>query len=371
MNKHENKLTMFDYIQEEPICLRRQLEHASELYKPLIESVGKAEVDQVIIIASGSSSNAALCARPFMQKILNMNIAVYTPGEFVVENYMPKERTLCMVVSQSGCSTNAISALDLLREHKQLAVGVTSDLESDFRMHADLLVDYGCGRESVGYVTKGMTCLVMFLMLVAVGLAKHLGRVDLIYERALQHDFELAIKANSLMLQIAKSSYEVNRRAFTNLGVTYCVGFGQTLGICHEAALKLGETIKIPALAYECDEYAHGPNLQVTPAYSIFFVDDLGRGSIRTRNLCRISASVSDQCFYLGEATVVGAHMIAIPGLRPAETLMSPLYELPFFQYLAWHATEELGHWEEHPLMREADQRMNTKTSANKEIIPL
>lgn len=363
--------TMLDYIREEPGCLYGQLARARELAAPLVEGAARTGLSHLVVVASGSSNNAALCARPLMEDVLGMDVSVRTPAEFVVEGRVPAADALCLVASQSGCSTNSIEALDFLREKGRLAVGVTANPQSDFRDHADMLVDYGCGQELVGYVTKGMTGLVMFLMLAAVELARSLGRLDADRERSLRRDFGLAAEANAAMLTIAQASYETNRRAFTNLGVTYCMGYGQALGVCHEAALKLGETVKVPAVAYEADEYAHGPNLQVTPAYTLFFVSNLARGSSRMRDLFRTSAHVTDKCFWLGEGTVGGAHAIAVPEMRPAEPLLSPLFELPFFQYVAWRATEELGRWDEHPLMRETDRHMGIKTGAIKSVMPL
>lgn len=367
----EQHPTMLTYIQEEPACIRSQAAHAQELAAPLVAAATGVGWRGMQVVASGSSANAALCARPFMEQVLGMDVRVRTPGEFVAEGRVPSPDELVVVVSQSGCSTNAIAALDLLHAAGRRTIGITSYPESDFRDHADVLVDYGCGPEVVGYVTKGMTGLVAFLMIAAVELACSWGRLTTQEAAGLLSQVAACADANADMLQIAESSYEAWRRDFTSLGVVYAMGYGPALGVCSEAALKLGETVKVPAFAYECDEYAHGPNLQVTPAYSLFFVDDLGRGSARTCELCAQSAHVSAKCFYMGPQAVDGAYHVPLPQGRPSEALLAPLYELPFFQYVAWLATEELGHWEEHPLMREADRAMDTKTEKISQLMPL
>ena len=48
---------------------------------------------------------------------------------------------------------------------------------------------------------------------------------------------------------------------------------GANLGTACEGALKFGETISIPSFAYETEEYIHDPNIQMTPAYSVFLID--------------------------------------------------------------------------------------------------
>lgn len=52
------------------------------------------------------------------------------------------------------------------------------------------------------------------------------------------------------------------------------VGNGPNYGVAEEAALKLSETIKIPAMHHEGEEFVHGPEMQITPGYLVFIVDD-------------------------------------------------------------------------------------------------
>lgn len=51
-------------------------------------------------------------------------------------------------------------------------------------------------------------------------------------------------------------------------------GNGPNYGVAEEAALKLSETIKIPAMHHEGEEFVHGPEMQIVPGYLVFIVDD-------------------------------------------------------------------------------------------------
>ena len=55
----------------------------------------------------------------------------------------------------------------------------------------------------------------------------------------------------------------------TSITVHYALGFDQAYGIATEAALKFGETMKVPSFAFDAEEYNHGPNLQLTPNYTV------------------------------------------------------------------------------------------------------
>ena len=59
---------------------------------------------------------------------------------------------------------------------------------------------------------------------------------------------------------------------------------GANLGTACEGALKFGETISIPSFAYETEEYIHDPNIQMTPAYSVFLIDG-GEGTRRIHQI--------------------------------------------------------------------------------------
>lgn len=53
------------------------------------------------------------------------------------------------------------------------AIGITSNVNSDFGDGiCDVVVDYGIGIETVGYVTLGMVGLVLYFMLFALNVAR-------------------------------------------------------------------------------------------------------------------------------------------------------------------------------------------------------
>ena len=62
------------------------------------------------------------------------------------------------------------------------------------------------------------------------------------------------------------------------------VGNGPNYGVAEEAALKLSETIKIPAMHHEGEEFVHGPEMQIVPGYLVFIVDD-PQGSERSKRI--------------------------------------------------------------------------------------
>ena len=367
--------TMLTYIRETPATYAAQLEGRVELTGQLVELWASGRYRSVWLVACGSSANAAACARPFMRLCLQADVQLVNPTALTFSDYLPADDVLCLVISQSGCSTNALAALDHLRAQGRHAVGVTANADSDFREHADLLVDYGVGSELVGYVTKGMAGLVHFLMLFALEASRAVGSLSAAAYGRLVSDLSLAPFAHEAVQARAEAFYLAKRRALTSMGPTYVVGYDQAFGVAQEAALKLGETVKVPAFAYDADEFAHGPNLQLTPAYTLFFVDDLNHGSGRLKDIARACVPLAGPRGFLltDDASLDGLTTLLLPSVRegrPAHPLMLPLYALPAFQYVAWRTTDELHRWETHPLVDEMDDALATKTEAISRIMP-
>ncbi|MCI1664806.1 MAG: SIS domain-containing protein [Atopobiaceae bacterium] len=361
---------MLDYIKESAAQVALDVDRREELTHSLVETYARLSPRSIWLIACGSSSNASRCAVPFMRRTLGCDVEVVNPASFLFSDHVPSDDTLCMVISQSGCSTNSIKALDRLRELGRVAIGLTGNLDGDFRDHSDLLVDYGVGEETVGYVTKGVTTLAEYLMLFSLEAARATGAIDEAAYDGSVAQFEAIPAAHEEVYRLTEEFYQTNRKGLTSILTNYVCGFDQAYGIACEAALKFGETMKIPSFAYEAEEYNHGPNLQLTPNYTVFFVDDMNRGHDRLLQLWHATSLVTDHAYLLTDADEQGDTVFHIPADHPADPLLEPLYLLPFFQTIAFRATDELGRWTDHPLMHQYKAAAPSKTETIEKVMP-
>ena len=165
--------------------------------------------------------------------------------------------------------------------------------------------------------------------------------------------------------------YKRHQADFTSMTVVNHCGFLQGYGIACEGALKFGETIQIPSFAYEGEEWIHGPNLQLTPNYTVVCVDHLTEGSDRLVDIYLAARTVTDHAFIVTNSERVDDdHAIRLP-FEIKEPLMMPLYVLPFYQIIAHQATTDLHRWEKHPLFEERFRKaISTKTDTIDQIMP-
>lgn len=341
----DRKMTMLDYINEASAVARANIARRGNLVEPVVGLCKGGMPRRIVLVASGSSYNACVCALPFMRSCLGAACALRLVTPFALTHY---ERDLTpddvvLVVTQSGLSTNAIESLDTLRARGLRAACLTGNVESDVRDHADAVIDYGVGEELVGYVTKGVTTLTVFLML----LAARLGTCD---ERV--KEVAGALDVAEAVRSAADPFYERHIKRFTSMDVCYCCGTEPTRGVAREGALKIGETVHVPSPAYEVEEYIHGPNLQLTPAYTCLFFDAGDEASERVEHVWRATCEVTDGAFLVTPRALDGHDERALVSPPLPSPEVASLAYLPFVQLLSYRVSSALGGTRQHPLMR-------------------
>ena len=348
------KYTMQDYIEQSYETCINNLNRGGCLSAKLVSLYNEKKPKTIWLIASGSSYNACISAIPFLKKCMESEVQVITPYTFVY--YTPKYdcSDLFVVVTQSGISTNAIEALKKIKNLNQTAICLTGHPESAVKDIAEYVIDYGVGEELVGYVTKGVTTLCLFLMIFAVKASKKEQYLEDLY------------KAVELMQIVKDKSYdfiEMHYKDFSGMNVCYCCGSGSSQGVTLEAALKIGETIHIPSVAYEVEEYIHGPNLQLNPKYTILFLDSNDHASGRIEQIYKATKEVSDHTFMIScnENLKEDANVLWIPKDCPKDC--SSLVELPLIQLMSHMVNSQLNSSKQHPLMKKFKKIAAAKTA--------
>ena len=361
--------TMFDYINSSTELIEENLKKRIALTETMVNEYIKGPYHNITIVASGSSNNAAQCARLYMEKVLKCKVTVISPFEFIHAEHSVASDEMVIAVSQSGYSVNTMEALKFINDKlNRKAIVLTGDLNSDIVSVADMAVDFGVGEETVGYVTKGVIALSLYLMLFALEadkMCKIIGRNE--YDTWVR-EFEKVSGAHEKMIVATKKFYADNIKALTSLQTVYICSVGANMGTAMEGALKVGETIQVPGIAYELEEYIHGPNLQLTPNYTVFFIDG-GLASDRTQEIFEATGVITDKTYMLTNKKGLEGKNIINPDFEINE-LITPLAFLPFFQILSYQITEDTHKWKKHPLMDEMKRLAGAKT-LNYESSPL
>lgn len=353
-------LQMIDYVKLSSEKLEFNFSRNNDLCKVLCDEYVGSGKRGIRIIASGSSYNSSMAARNYMQDKLKESVKVVSPDVFInFENHLP-ENMFNIVISQSGCSTNVIECLKFMKNKGFRCIVLTGNTGSDIKDYADVLIDYGVGIETVGYVTMGVVTLIEFLMLFALQSAALKGRINLREKQFFLKRFENAILNYSEVVKTTENFIEKNKIQLSQVSPTFICGNGPNYGVALEGTLKFQETLKIPTMVYATEEFIHGPNMQLTPNYSAYIIDD---PIPRKRVYCiyRGVREITDKTYFITMRNDLNDdHCIAIPKIEDADII--PILNVVIFQYIAAKMTDELDLWNVHPYVSKVEKLVSIKT---------
>lgn len=356
--------TMGDYIFEGHTRGLEMIEDRNELTKDIVELFLEKKPKSVWLIASGSSYNGVVSARNFMVNYLKIPVRVVPSATFYEYEYKElTEDDFAIVISQSGYSTNSISALEKINEMKYTSIGVTGNVDSDFKDYADLVVDYGVGVETVNWVTKGVTTNVLFFILFSLMASYKLEYInDKQYEEKVNEIREV-LETYPKTIEDTNAWVEDNIKSLSATNIMYFCGYGSNYGTALEATLKFSETVHVPTIAYELEEYIHGNNLQLDPNYSVIIFDNGDHTQDKVNEIFEATCAITDRSYLITNRKYDDKRVLTLP-LK--DELLNPLVILPAVQTLAFRISDMLDR-KQHPLLKEFNKIAKSKSDNLKE----
>jgi glucosamine--fructose-6-phosphate aminotransferase (isomerizing) len=297
------------------------------------------DVDQVLILACGTSYYAGSVARYWLESIAKIPTSIEVASEYRYRDSVPNPRTLVVTISQSGETADTLSALKHAR-----SLGMTSTLTicnvQTSAMVRDCRFNFitRAGAEIGVASTKAFTTQLVGLFLLTLALAQVRGHLDDETEaehlKALRH-LPAAVQAVlALEPQIMAWSDE-----FAIKENALFLGRGLHYPIALEGALKLKEISYIHAEAYPAGELKHGPLALVTSAMPVVTVapNDALLEKLKS-NMQEVRAR-GGELFVFADAdsrieSDVGLHVIRMP---EHYGVLSPILHVVTLQLLAYH----------------------------------
>jgi len=298
-----------------------------------------AEIDNVLILACGTSYYAGCTAKYWLEGIAGIRTQVEVASEYRYRTSVPDPKTLVVTITQSGETADTLAALKHARSlgmrHTLTVCNVaTSAMVRECRLAYITRAGVEIGVAS----TKAFTTQLAGLFLLTMVLAKMRDQLDADGEathlKALRH-LPAALQAVlALEPQVMAWADQFVRREnalFLGRGLHYPVAL--------EGALKLKEISYIHAEAYPAGELKHGPLALVTAAMPVITVapNDALLEKLKS-NLQEVRAR-GGELFVFADAdsrieASVGVHVIRMPEHYGA---LSPLLHVVPLQLLAYH----------------------------------
>lgn len=324
--------TMMTYIEEQPAALEAIL-GAYPQHLASVEAFARQHpVRRLLVLATGSSLNAAMCARYFFEHRFGLLVDIKEPYNFVHYEAIDPHTDMVLAVSQSGKSASTLAAMEKVQAAGLPVFALTSDLDSPIGRRCDQVLDIHTGIEKVGFVTRGFSATVLNLLLVALTLARAQQQLD---ERETQDTLAaLHQLAAAIPDTIARTEafFERHLQALQSGTRFIAIGEGALTGVAKEFETKFTETVRVPSGGFELEAYMHGPYLEANAEHVMFFIEDAPNP--RLRALRDYMSPAVNQAFLITLTDEGEENTLALNCHLPH--LLSPLLLIIPLQILAW-----------------------------------
>jgi glucosamine--fructose-6-phosphate aminotransferase (isomerizing) len=251
---------MLEEIGAQPEGLARTIDAERGKIVRLGKFLKDRDIDLIVLVARGSSDNAALFGRYLLEITTGIPVSLSAPSVHTLYQAKLKlQHALVIGVSQSGEGEDINLVLANARECGAYTVGITNEATSSMASLVDeTLVMHG-GRERSVAATKTFTGQMMLFYMLAAELASESKR--LAYESI--PDFTArALEQKPAILEL------VQRYVFMENCVV--VGRGLAYANAYELALKLMETCYVVAERFSSADFLHGPLAMVERHFPVF-----------------------------------------------------------------------------------------------------
>ena len=217
-----------------------------------------AKAKRIVIVACGTSWHAGLVAEYLFEELARINVEVEYASEFRYRNPIIKEGDFVIAISQSGETADTLAAIELAKSKGATIIGVCNVVGSSIPRATHAGAYTHAGPEIGVASTKAFTAQVTVLALMAVGMAKLRGTMNLVaiksfYEEmeAIPEKIEKALLLNDQIIALAEQYKDARNFLY--------LGRGYNFPVALEGALKLKEISYIHAEGYPAAEMKHGP----------------------------------------------------------------------------------------------------------------
>ncbi|HEX8494775.1 MAG TPA: SIS domain-containing protein [Pyrinomonadaceae bacterium] len=252
---------MLQEIAEQPAALERTITEERGKVERLGSYLKERDVDLIVLVARGSSDNAALFGRYLLEITTGIPVSLSAPSVHTIYKAKLKlQRALVVGVSQSGEGEDINRVLEGARARGAYTVGITNEAASTMTSVVnDTLLMHG-GRERSVAATKTFTGQMMLFYMLAAALAESAA--------APAYEAIPELAARALEQQEAISEL-VERYVFMENCVV--VGRGLSYANAYELALKLMETCYVVAERFSSADFLHGPLAMVERHFPVIF----------------------------------------------------------------------------------------------------
>jgi glutamine---fructose-6-phosphate transaminase (isomerizing) len=240
---------MLAEIAEQPAALARTIAEERAKIAKLGNLLNTRDIHLIVLVARGSSDNAALFGRYLLEITTGIPVSLSAPSVYTIYNAQLRlDHALVVGVSQSGEGEDINRVLESARRSGAYTIGITNEPRSTMTSLVDeILLTHGGPERSVA-ATRTFTGQMLLFYMLAAELARS----------AAPFSYEVIPEFVSGALEQRPAITELVQR-YVFMENCVVVGRGLAYANAYELALKLMETCYVVAERFSSADFLHGP----------------------------------------------------------------------------------------------------------------
>jgi len=250
---------MLKEIMEQPKVLKETIQSAigGGNNKNVIDHFDTTRFNKIVMTACGSAYNAGVVARYIFERLCRLSVEVELASEFRYKDVIIDEKTLVILISQSGETADTIAAMREAKSKGAVTLSIVNVVGSTIAKEADFCLFTAAGPEIAVATTKAFSTQLVLLYLLAVHFAMKSGKLSPETEQELLSEITaLPDKVTGILERIDSiQKYASSCVAYKSI---FFIGRNIDYAIALEGSLKLKEISYIHSEAYAGGELKHG-----------------------------------------------------------------------------------------------------------------
>ena len=215
------------------------------------------KIEKIHIVACGTALHAGKVGASVFQDVLNIPVDDYIASEYRYSNTLTNDKTLVIVLSQSGETIDTLASLEKAKSKGAKVISIVNVKGSTIARNSDYVLYTHAGPEIAVASTKAYTVQVATIYLLLTKIASVRGAIDRSYEKSVCENLYASIGNIKTALQKENEIKDIVKYISSSHDAFY-IGRGLDYVFSLEGALKLKEISYIHTEAYAAGELKHG-----------------------------------------------------------------------------------------------------------------
>lgn len=303
-----------------------------------------SDIQKIFIVACGTAYHAGIVGKNVIEKLTKVPVEVDIASEYRYRDPMVDDKTLVIIISQSGETADTLAALRESKKRGARIIAITNVVGSSVSREAEEVLYTWAGPEIAVASTKAYSTQLAALYMLGLDLAIKKQTISKEYALEIMQELKQLPEKAERCLKNADTVKELAYK-YAKWEDAFFIGRGLDYAVALEGALKLKEISYIHAEAYPAGELKHGtlalivdgvPVIALATQKSLYEKTLSNIKEVKAREASVIAVAFEGD----NEITKSVDHVIYIPKTLP---FLAPVLTVIPLQLFAYHAAVARG----------------------------